>query len=247
MREALTSALRSGRQMWVLTVTFPGFGGCKSYCGCHGARAKFGTDIGEWNGGFTERFNDLITEVRRLCGVDVQYERYLEPQCGDRIKDGRAPTWAFHGHVVLAAALSTSSMGSWSKRRWRKLLAAHGFGHSFVLRPIECHGDVDAAVSYVTGYAKNVADELRAAPYVHPGTGERRPSRCRPFTSSRMFSESVAAMRQRYATDRARAREAAQVAQAAVDEVDSAADCALESLIDELRIRGMLGEIVEAF
>lgn len=251
MREALTSALRSGREMWVLTVTFPGFGGCKHWCACHEARQKFGADVGVWNGTFTERFNDLVTEVRRLLGVDVQYERCLEPQKGDRIKDGHAPTWAFHGHVALAVAVQSTrgaSLATWSKSKWRKLLAAHGFGHSFVLRPIECREDAADAVRYVTGYAKNVADELRAAPYVHPVSGERQPSRCRAFTSSRMFAETAALMRYRFA---AQCRRADEVRRAEVERMSTNIDAvdvgdgdgaagALEGLFDELRIRGMI-------
>jgi hypothetical protein len=202
LRDALEAFAFHGYYLSWLTLTFPGFGGCESWCLCHEVRRREGMTVGEWNGSLTKRWHDAKQWLERELGFRIEHHRSVEPQMGERRSDG-VGTKALHLHVWLASPRPIVL----TQRQWREFCAKFGFGHSYKCESWSFAGEgvpdeFKSRVGYSTGYLKaRVNDDLRSVPYVHPDR-ERRTGeevcRVRAFSNSRGFCDSVSLMRRRW-------------------------------------------------
>ena len=146
-----------------------------------------------WNGGAPRRWNDWITDLRRVLGVDVQY-------CGTWETQVRG---LLHRHVLIyvpgISAARYESVG-------REIAQRLGFGAQFDVRPVA--GDDPKALAmvagYVASYVTKCGDEL--ATCVSPRTGEILQGSYRRWSASGSWGVSMKQIREdrvQWATGRA--------------------------------------------
>lgn len=168
-------------QLWMLTLTAPGSGGCKSWCPCLANKLETDEDLARWNGRCSRKWNDFVTDLRRHY-VQVEYFKAVEVQ--DR--------GAIHFHVTIRATGQQKRKLSLSALR--KLAIHHGFGHAIDLQDIK-PGDTKAA-GYVTKYVTKAASDRQDVPFTHPETGElEAPWRSPLWTQSRDYGTTMAALK----------------------------------------------------
>lgn len=186
-----------GRQGVFLTLTAPSwvphrimFGRrVGPWCECTGGGCS---DLAEWNATAGRRWNELITELRRLYG-DLEYFRAAEVQ-----RRG-----ALHVHVLIRRR--DGSPLAIRADKLRRLAVRLGWGHSIDIQPV-----VEAHWAYVAKYAAKASSDRIIVPWrgvrkrqrVDRETGEvtrvevesAYPS-YRTWTSSRRWGDTMASVK----------------------------------------------------
>jgi hypothetical protein len=175
----ISSVTFLGSHVYMLTLTAPGDREHRlpsgRLCRC---TPIGGVDKAAWNTAAVAKWNDLVTDLARLLGVDVQYFKAVEVQ-----KRG-----ALHLHVLMRLALPCGITMS----KLRQLAIRHGFGHEVDLRVAD-----GSAAAYVAKYVSKSSADRACAPVERRWWGlyEARAYRWRTWTASRRWGESMASVR----------------------------------------------------
>lgn len=145
-----------------------------------------------WNGEAPRRFNDWMTDLRRVLDVDVQYSGAWETQVRGML----------HRHVlVYCAGVTVQRFYDEAKRIAQRV----GFGRQFEADPISGMDAREVAMTcgYVASYVTKCGDEL--ATCISPRTGEILQGSYRRWSCSRRWGVTMKQVRQervQWATER---------------------------------------------
>lgn len=178
-----------------------------------------------WNGQAPRRWNDWITDLRRVLGVDVQY-------CGSWETQVRG---VLHRHVLVWAPGVTEKL---FRRESRRIAIRLGFGRQYDVRPLSGSDTKELAMvaGYIASYVTKCGDEL--ATCINPRTGEIVQGSYRRWSASRKWGVTmgqIRAERVQWVMERATASSAAPAAGggAALDseqEIYASADSSMVAL-----------------
>lgn len=136
-----------------------------------------------WNGEAPRRWNDWITDLRRVLGVKIQYSGAWETQVRGML----------HRHVLIyCPGVTVQHFYDESKRIAQRV----GFGREFQADPISGTDakEIAMACGYVASYVTKCGDEL--ATCISPRTGEILQGSYRRWSSSRSWGVTMAQVRQ---------------------------------------------------
>jgi hypothetical protein len=134
-----------------------------------------------WNGRCPRRWNEWITDLRRVLDRDVQY-------CGSWETQTRG---VLHRHVLLYVEGVTES---YLQQVGRRIAIRLGFGKQFDVDSISSGESVARTAGYIASYVTKDGDEL--ATCVHPRTGEITQAGYRRWSCSRSWGTTMRAVRE---------------------------------------------------